>query len=68
MHITFSHLTIDYPRRRGHRGPRVPQYSYSAPSAESSEEAEVIPILRDDRVHEDDGTYTLDVEYRGKFL
>ncbi|XP_050700779.1 cuticle protein AMP1A-like isoform X1 [Eriocheir sinensis] len=34
--------------------------SYSAPAEESSEE--VIPILRDDRVHEDDGRYTLDVE------
>ena len=39
------------------------QYSYSAPPEDSSEESiEVIPILRDDRVHEDDGAYTLDVE------
>ncbi|MPC94872.1 hypothetical protein E2C01_090061 [Portunus trituberculatus] len=41
----------------------APQYSYSAPPEDSSEEViEVIPIVRDDRVHEDDGAYTLDVE------
>lgn len=34
--------------------------SYSAPQDESSEE--FIHILRDDRVQEDDGRYTLDVE------
>ncbi|XP_045135713.1 cuticle protein AM1199-like [Portunus trituberculatus] len=39
------------------------QYSYSAPLEDSSEEViEIIPIVRDDRVHEDDGAYTLDVE------
>ncbi|KAK8388727.1 hypothetical protein O3P69_020612 [Scylla paramamosain] len=38
----------------------APQYSYSAPPEDSSEE--VIPIVRDDRVHEDDGAYNLDVE------
>lgn len=42
----------------------APQYSYSAPSSDSSssEEIEFVPILRDDRVHEEDGTYNLDVE------
>ncbi|KAK4326476.1 hypothetical protein Pmani_003002 [Petrolisthes manimaculis] len=43
----------------------APQYSYGTPaehSDESSEEIEVVPILRDDRVHEEDGTYNLDVE------
>lgn len=40
----------------------APQYSYSAPSRDSSEERVYVPILRDERVHEDDGTYNLDVE------
>ena len=40
----------------------APQYSYSAPAEDSSEEIEVIPLLRDDRIHEDDGAYTLSVE------
>ena len=51
----------------------APQYSqpepiksYSAPAASTRESSfeivEVIPILRDDRVMEEDGRYTLDVE------
>jgi len=41
----------------------VPAYGYSAPrSFDSVESAEVIPILRNDLVQEDDGTYNLDVE------
>ena len=40
----------------------APQYSYDAPSSHSSEEHDFVPILRDERVHEDDGTYNLDVE------
>ncbi|KAK3874687.1 hypothetical protein Pcinc_020397 [Petrolisthes cinctipes] len=43
----------------------APQYDYGPPadhSDESSEEIDVVPILRDDRVHEEDGTYNLDVE------
>lgn len=40
----------------------APQYSYDAPARDSSEEVEFVPILRDDRVHEEDGTYNLDVE------
>ncbi|XP_042218190.1 cuticle protein AMP1A-like [Homarus americanus] len=32
------------------------------PIEESSEEVEVVPILRDDRVHEDNGKYSFDVE------
>ncbi|XP_050700783.1 cuticle protein AMP1A-like [Eriocheir sinensis] len=40
----------------------APQYSYDAPARDSSEEREFVPILRDERVHEEDGTYNLDVE------
>merc|ERR1740131_744762 len=51
----------------------APQYSYPAPAAppssgylapqDSSEEAaEVIPILRDDRTHEEDGDFDVHVE------
>nr|XP_053639588.1 cuticle protein AM/CP1114-like [Cherax quadricarinatus] len=37
---------------------------YSAPAAPSryDDSREVVPILKDDRVHEDDGRYNLDVE------
>ncbi|XP_069984598.1 endocuticle structural glycoprotein ABD-4-like [Penaeus vannamei] len=38
----------------------APQYSYVTP--DFSEEVEFIPILRDDRVHEEDGTYRFDFE------
>ncbi|CAL4144029.1 unnamed protein product, partial [Meganyctiphanes norvegica] len=38
-------------------------YGYSAPrSVDSDESVEVIPILRDDRVREDDGTHNFEVE------
>ena len=43
----------------------APQYSYDAPEVRevSSEESrEFVPILRDDRVHEEDGTYNFEVE------
>ncbi|XP_047469742.1 cuticle protein AMP1A-like [Penaeus chinensis] len=40
----------------------APQTSYGAPRAASSEEVEFVPILRDDRVHEEDGTYNFDFE------
>ncbi|XP_042218191.1 cuticle protein AMP1A-like [Homarus americanus] len=40
----------------------APQYSYGPPPNDSSEEVEVVPILRDDRVHEEDGRYNLHVE------
>lgn len=43
-----------------------PPNSYSAPAASardsSFEMVEVVPILRDDRVMEEDGRYALDVE------
>ncbi|XP_071516398.1 cuticle protein AM1159-like [Panulirus ornatus] len=39
----------------------VPQLSYSAPTLASSEE-DVVPILKDERVHEQDGKFTVDVE------
>ncbi|XP_069985455.1 cuticle protein AMP1A-like [Penaeus vannamei] len=38
----------------------APQYTYVTP--DSSEEVEFVPILRDDRVHEEDGTYRFDFE------
>ncbi|XP_047469443.1 cuticle protein AMP1A-like [Penaeus chinensis] len=38
----------------------APQYSYV--TSDSSEEVEFVPILRDDRVHEEDGTYKFDFE------
>ncbi|XP_037780486.1 cuticle protein AMP1A-like [Penaeus monodon] len=37
----------------------APQYNYDGPRAASSEE---VAILRDNRVHEDDGRYNYDVE------
>merc|ERR1719244_2037712 len=41
----------------------APAYTYSAPrSVDSAESAEFIPILRDTRVQEEDGTYSTDVE------
>nr|XP_027231339.1 cuticle protein AM1159-like isoform X1 [Penaeus vannamei] len=40
----------------------APQYSYDGPRAASSEEREFVPILKDDRVHEEDGTYNFDFE------
>ncbi|XP_042893827.1 cuticle protein AMP1A-like [Penaeus japonicus] len=47
-------------------GYETPAPTYLAPSAsirdESVEVVEFVPILRDDRVHEDDGRYNLDVE------
>ncbi|XP_050700775.1 cuticle protein AMP1A-like [Eriocheir sinensis] len=43
-----------------------PQSSYSLPAASTRDSSfkivEVVPILRDERVHEEDGRYTLDVE------
>nr|XP_027223716.1 cuticle protein CP14.6-like [Penaeus vannamei] len=36
--------------------------AFAAPQYSSSEEAEFIPILKDDRVHEEDGTYSFDFE------
>ncbi|XP_047469452.1 endocuticle structural glycoprotein SgAbd-8-like [Penaeus chinensis] len=36
--------------------------AFAAPQYSSSEEVEFVPILRDDRVHEEDGTYSLDFE------
>ncbi|XP_042893853.1 cuticle protein AMP1A-like [Penaeus japonicus] len=47
-------------------GYETPAPTYLAPAAsirdESVEVVEFVPILRDDRVHEDDGRYNLDVE------
>ncbi|XP_047469431.1 cuticle protein AMP1A-like [Penaeus chinensis] len=40
----------------------APQTSYGAPRDASSEEVEFVPILKDDRVHEEDGTYNFDFE------
>ena len=44
----------------------APQYGYGPPAEDSSEEVvvvkEVVPILRDERIHEEDGTFNLDVE------
>nr|XP_027208987.1 endocuticle structural glycoprotein ABD-4-like [Penaeus vannamei] len=40
----------------------APQTSYGAPRADSSEEVEFVPILKDDRVHEEDGTFNFDFE------
>jgi len=41
----------------------APAPRYSAPrSLDSAESFEIIPILRDDRIHEEDGTYNFDVE------
>ncbi|XP_069985448.1 endocuticle structural glycoprotein ABD-4-like [Penaeus vannamei] len=51
----------------------APQYAYETPAPtylapaastrdQSAELIEFVPILRDDRVHEDDGRYNLDVE------
>ena len=39
----------------------APQYEYSAPAIDSDESVEHVPILRDDRVHED-GHYSFDTE------
>ncbi|XP_037780194.1 endocuticle structural glycoprotein ABD-4-like [Penaeus monodon] len=46
---------LDYSRLCCRRAFAAPQYS-------SSEEAEFVPILKDDRVQEDDGTYSFDFE------
>ena len=44
----------------------APQYTYDAPPAavhdDSKESAEFVPIVKDDRVHEDDGTYNFEFE------
>ncbi|XP_069188713.1 cuticle protein AMP1A-like [Procambarus clarkii] len=42
----------------------APQGGYAAPAAPSrySESSEEIPILRDDRIHEEDGRYNFDIE------
>ncbi|XP_037780465.1 cuticle protein AMP1A-like [Penaeus monodon] len=40
----------------------VAAVAFAAPQYSSSEEVEFVPILRDDRVQEDDGTYSLDFE------
>ncbi|XP_042218346.1 cuticle protein AMP1A-like [Homarus americanus] len=41
----------------------APLLTLSAPAAlDSSEEVEVVPILRDDRVHEEDGRFNVEVE------
>lgn len=41
----------------------APYLTHGAPTgSHSSEEDYVVPILRDDRVHEEDGRYNVDVE------
>ncbi|XP_037780129.1 cuticle protein CP14.6-like [Penaeus monodon] len=40
----------------------VAAMAFAAPQYSSSEEVEFIPILKDDRVHEEDGTYSFDFE------
>lgn len=41
----------------------APHLTHGAPtSSASSEEEYVVPILRDDRVHEEDGRFNVDVE------
>ncbi|XP_064094429.1 cuticle protein AMP1A-like [Macrobrachium nipponense] len=41
----------------------APQYSYDAPAGRSSaDSSEEVAILRDERVHEDDGKYNFDFE------
>ncbi|XP_027208951.2 cuticle protein AMP1A-like [Penaeus vannamei] len=40
----------------------VAAVAFAAPQYSSSEEVEIVPILRDDRVHEEDGTYSFDFE------
>ncbi|XP_047469444.1 cuticle protein CP14.6-like [Penaeus chinensis] len=40
----------------------APQNSYDAPRVASNEEREFVPILKDDRVHEEDETYNFDFE------
>ncbi|XP_042218318.1 larval cuticle protein LCP-17-like [Homarus americanus] len=40
----------------------APQYNYSGSDEDSSESKEVVPILRDDRVLGNDGSYNFDVE------
>ena len=39
-----------------------PQSGYSAPSNARSDEKEPIAILRDERVHPEDGSYSFDIE------
>nr|XP_027239240.1 uncharacterized protein LOC113830233 [Penaeus vannamei] len=77
MRVSVANLNNQYelcdPRLRGRRGRRRPPVrlrdtrpTYLAPAAstrdQSAEMIEFVPILRDDRVHEDDGRYNLDVE------
>ncbi|XP_071516041.1 cuticle protein AMP1A-like [Panulirus ornatus] len=40
----------------------APQFSYSAPTFDSSEEIVVVPILKDQRVHDEDGRFNVEVE------
>ncbi|XP_042891715.1 cuticle protein CP14.6-like isoform X2 [Penaeus japonicus] len=40
----------------------VAAVAFAAPQYSSSEEVEFVPILKDDRVHEEDGTYSFDFE------
>ncbi|KAK4326479.1 hypothetical protein Pmani_003005 [Petrolisthes manimaculis] len=40
----------------------APQLSYGAPTDFDSSEEDIVPILRDDRVHEEDGRFNVDVE------
>ena len=43
----------------------APQYNYAAPevrAASVEDSREFVPILRDDRVHEEDGTYNFEFE------
>ncbi|XP_063610592.1 cuticle protein CP14.6-like [Penaeus indicus] len=40
----------------------VATVAFAAPQYSSSEEVEFVPILKDDRVQEDDGTYSFDFE------
>ncbi|XP_047469451.1 larval cuticle protein LCP-17-like [Penaeus chinensis] len=40
----------------------VAAVAFAAPQYSSSEEVEFVPILKDDRVQEDDGTYSFDFE------
>nr|XP_027239228.1 endocuticle structural glycoprotein SgAbd-2-like [Penaeus vannamei] len=77
MRVSVANLNNQYElcdsRLRGRRGRRRPQYAYETPAPtylapaastrdQSAELIEFVPILRDDRVHEDDGRYNLDVE------
>ena len=40
----------------------APQYSYDAPARPDDSSEEVVAIIRDDRVHEEDGRFNFDFE------